>query len=180
MHCNLEMSYCYDNLLWNRFAMMAMKDRSKRARYQMYQHGRKTFAHARSLYERTRLQISLSHLLQKWSSQNEKTWSKANSFIMSLLIQYLCPTKVYRQTFFVYSEIMSIFFTLKLSWILRKRSDTHACANLFNLCQIYQDLDRIKSWESEGESIYFSVFINLSFLQRRAAIPIQTLLRFIS
>jgi hypothetical protein len=52
---------------------------------------------------------------------------------MSLLIRYPCPSKVYRRMFLYTRRLRAFLFTLKLSWILKIRSDIHACANVFRL-----------------------------------------------
>jgi hypothetical protein len=53
---------------------------------------------------------------------------------MSSLIQYLCLTKVNQRIFSFTRRIRAFLFALKISWILRKRSDMHACADVFLSC----------------------------------------------
>jgi hypothetical protein len=60
---------------------------------------------------------------------------RVSSWNLRLILS--CPTKEYWQKFLYTQWLREFLFTLKLSWILRKRSDMfwlHACTDVFLLC----------------------------------------------
>ena len=76
------------------------------------------------------MKIWLSHLPEQCILQNVKIW-RDNSFRVPLLIHYPPLTKVYQRNFLCSRRKRILLFKLKLSWILRKRADIHACADVF-------------------------------------------------
>jgi hypothetical protein len=118
---------------------------------QMSRRRHRTFVNIRSFHFHT----CFNNGLHKIPSQFLKL--KANSFIMSSLIKYLCLTKVYWWNVLYIRRLRAFLFTLKLSWILRKRSDMHTCADVFLSCHYRQFIQLFSSF-------VFGVFLFLLYV----------------